>query len=152
MSHSNARFLALILVLGTSGTAAARDSSWLICKGVGQHGKKGDQTKYSFVVSAHEHRSPSGNGRETSLVFIFGEHVSRGTLTDNKNKSLKLTSIEDKHPVVFTGSGQMPDDLKTLTLTGDLDMSFGADAKTSTAPLTVKLTCEEQADDTSLNH
>lgn len=142
-------------ILATATPALASDSTWLLCKGTGVHGVKGDETKTNIVASLHEHRA--AGGRDLAVTLIYGVHVSTGdeqgkTLGKDEDVVGKVAALKlatAKKRTVFTGTGELATDMKTYTLKGKIDFTFGDDPKEPQVPFTAKLTCE-QLDDASL--
>jgi hypothetical protein len=145
------RFLVAVTLLASTGVAHAKDSLWLICKGVGDHG--GD--KSHVVVSLHEHRGSDGATRDLDVVLIYGVHVSRGEVQGTKagvkdgeviGKAvpLKLSVTKPKAADTFTGTGELTRDMKTFTMKGSIDWAFGQDPapKPTMVSFSAKLTCE----------
>jgi len=57
-------WIAIALVALATSPALARDSTWLVCKGVADHGAAPDVDKTYLVASVLEHRAGKGDGRE----------------------------------------------------------------------------------------
>jgi hypothetical protein len=146
--------LALASLLVLTATASAGDSSWLLCKGVGELGKKGDVDKMYFAASLVEHRD-GAEGRALEVALMKGTNVSSGSYKGDgdsvySKQTLKVTQDNGKR-IFFTGTGELPMSMKTFTLDGKLDSSFGADAKPSLVPFHAKLSCE-LLDDLAIGH
>jgi hypothetical protein len=137
--------LSILIVLASSGIASARDSTWLLCRGIGEHG--GD--KSHVVASLHEHRAANGTDRDVSIMLIYGEHVVNGTVANTagtgKAETVKLSTLEGKRVVVFTGTSALAKDMHAVTLAGSIDWSFGA-TKQKPVAFSAKLTCDELDD------
>jgi hypothetical protein len=141
--------LSLLIPLLLPATASAGDSTWLLCKGIGEHGAK-DVTKTHIVASLHEHRGTGG--RDLSVTLIYGVHLNRGDILGKslgkdadvigKSAPLKLTSVASKGKVVFNGTGELAKDMKTFTLKGSLDGTYAQDPKPTMEPFAAKLACE----------
>jgi hypothetical protein len=98
---------AFALILASAGMLAARDSTWLLC------------SDDSLALSAHEHRAPGGDGRETSLTLIFGVHEMRGVLrdADTGKVTLKRQATPDTK---FAGQLSLDFEANTVALNGTL--------------------------------
>jgi hypothetical protein len=145
--------LALALVAALAAPALAKDSTWIVCKGVAAHGAKPDVTRTYLVASALEHRAPRGDGRELAVTLIYGDRVSRGTVADSepgKAGKLETRSVTGKRAVIFTGTAQLDDAMTSLVLAGTLDAMYG-DAKPMREPVTATLACET-LDDQAIDH
>lgn len=145
-----------MLVAITSGSrlAVAGDSSWLWCKGFGDQGAKAPLTRTFFAASILEHRSAKGDTRDIGVTLVYGDHVSRGVISDaDSDRPGKLTakSVTGKQAVTFTGTGTLAMDLRTFTVTGKIDFDFGDVAKPTFVPFVAKLECEK-LDDLSIGH
>ncbi|MBX3162825.1 MAG: hypothetical protein KF773_43085 [Deltaproteobacteria bacterium] len=147
--------LVVIALAGTVGSAHAGDSTWLVCKGIAERGKKGDVTKSHIVASLHEHRGADRSSRDLNVTLIYGVHVSRGDIlgstVDKKTGDvlgkavpvkLSATPAGGKPVEVFAGTADVAKDLKTFTLKGDIDFAFGLDPKPVRVPFAAKMTCE----------
>jgi hypothetical protein len=98
----------LLLVIGTvifALSAAARDSTWLVC------------TSDSLAISTHEHRA--GDGRATSLTLIYGVHELRGTLKNSDSGQVTLKA-NGKAGTEFTGKIAINYDTTAITAAGVL--------------------------------
>jgi hypothetical protein len=138
---------AVALTLATAAPAFARDSTWLLCKGIGTHGAGADAEKTYIVASLLEHRGAVD--RDLGVTLIYGDHVTRGAIVGKANATfmdkaaaLKLANVDGKRANAFTGTGMLAGDLTAFTLDGTLDFTFGDDAKAKPAPFKAKLTCE----------
>ena len=129
------RALAFLASICAPSLALAADSTWLWCHGSADRGG----TRTHFAASILEHRAPSGDARELSVMLVYGDHASRGTVA--KNSKLTTKNIASAH-VVFTGTGKLDNAMTTFALDGDLDTSFGDSAKPTTVAFTATLTCE----------
>ena len=126
--------IVLALAILTASTASyAGDSNWLLCKSTG---------KEALVASLFEHRNDAGDGRALSVTLIRGDHVTRGDIANLEDKpaALEVVEIGAKLPM-FKGTGQLPNDMKTFTIKGKLDKSFGTDPKAKLEAFTAKLSC-----------
>lgn len=140
--------LTIALVLAaTTATSYAKDSTWLLCKGVGE---QADKTKTYIVASLLEHRSPTD--RDLGVTVIYGDHVTRGVLhgTPFTGKELNLANV-GKPGTAFTGTATLSDDMKTFALKGSIDFAFGDDPKGKPQAFTAKLACEA-LDDAAIGH
>jgi hypothetical protein len=144
-------------VLATSNIASARDSMWLVCKGIVDPGAGHD--KSYLVASLYEHRSESGASRDLAVTVIYGDHVAKGAIldsadgfTDGKARPVKLATVGVKtsHPI-FTGTLALTSDVKSVSLVGSLDAYYGDAAKPSLEQVTAKLVCQ-QLDDMAIGH
>ena len=97
------------LFLASAGMLAARDSTWLLC------------SDDSLALSAHEHRSGSGEGRETSLTLIFGVHEMRGLLRNADTGNVRL-SRQGKPDTKFVGKVSLDFQATTVSLRGTLSI------------------------------
>jgi hypothetical protein len=151
------RSLVVVAILSSAGVAHAADSTWLICKGIAEHGAKGDVDKSHVVVSLHEHRGADGGSRDLDVTLIYGVHVSRGVVigkthgtkdgdVTGKAVPVKLSLTRTKTFETFTGTGEVSSDNKTFTMKGSVDWAFGHDPKPTMVPFSAKLTCERLDD------
>ena len=147
--------LAVALVVATTAPAAARDSTWLLCKGVSERGTK-DKEKAWLVASVFEHRGATD--RDLDVTLLYGSHVMSGTIVGGKSVAfvdkaagVKLVATEGKKTTPFSGTVKLSGDFHTLTLTGDYDITFGSDPKAKPERLEAKLACE-QLDDQAIGH
>lgn len=145
----------VLVTLAASSAAYARDSAWLLCKGTGEHGTGADKEKTYLAASLLEHRGTED--RDLGVTLIYGDHVMRGAIVGTKTVSfsgkaapLKLAHV-DKKGNAFTGTAMLSADLKTFTLKGTIDFTFGDDPKAKQAPFEAKLACE-QLDDQAIGH
>jgi hypothetical protein len=134
-------------------TSYAGDSTWLLCRGIAEHGAGADRQKTHMVASLHEHRGAKGDGRDLSVTLIYGDHVGRGEVIGKdggdevgKQVPVKLSSIDGKKRPVFTGTSELAQDMNTVTLTGSIDWTFGQDAKAKMVPFSGKLNCKQLDD------
>ncbi len=135
--------LALVLVVATSGLAEARDSTWLLCQGIGDQGGK----KVHVVASLLEHRAPDGQSREVAVTLVRGDRVGRGTIAGER---LALKEI-GSHREVWTGKANLSADMRAFALDGTIDAFWGDAAKPLHQPFTAKLACQE-LDDAAIGH
>ena len=143
--------LATTIAITTLSTVSyAGDATWLSCKGIATYGDKPRSRMY-LVASLVEHRGADGASRDLDVTLIKGGHVSLGTIHGDQRGPLEVRNVTDKHPVTFTGTAQLTEDMKTFTLTGKLDITFGNDPKEKPARLDAKLTCET-LDDLAIGH
>jgi hypothetical protein len=144
------KFSIVVAIAAVATPAFARDSAWLVCKGVGTH----DKEKSYFVASLLEHRSASGSDRDLEVALIYGVHIAHGAIVakpfESKAQAVKLATVDTKK-TAFTGTALMSEDFKTFTLKGQLDFTFGDDPKAKTEAFDAKLTCE-QLDDQAIGH
>ena len=139
-----------MIVLGglvaSTRVASARDSTWLLCKGIADtsDGKK------AFAASLHEHRGTGGDKRDLSVTLLYGGQVSLGGIADiTLDKAGALTTksaVLPLQPVIFTGTGTLDAKMTTFTMKGKLDYDFGMTPKPSLVTFSAKLTCVELAD------
>ena len=144
-------------VLATSTLADARDSAWVLCKGIVDPGA--GHAKSYLVASLLEHRSDNGASRDLAVTVLYGDHVARGAIlnsddgfTDGRARPVKLTTVGTKtsHPI-FTGTVALTSDMKSVAMVGSLDEDYGDAAKPSLVQVTAKLACE-QLDDMAIGH
>jgi hypothetical protein len=145
--------LSILIVLASSGIAFARDSTWLLCRGTGEHGTGADKQRTHVVASLHEHRAANGTDRDVAITLIYGDHVIKGTVASSagtgKAEAVKLSTLEGKRAVVFTGTSALAQDMHAITFAGSIDWTFGAANKL--VPFSAKLTCDE-LDDQAIGH
>jgi hypothetical protein len=145
--------LAVLILAATASPALAKDSTWLVCKGIATHGTGADADKTFFVANVLEHRAPSGSDRELRVSLIYGDRVSRGVIAkaeSGKAGKLETRNVDGKHGVIFTGTAQLDDAMSSFAITGTLDDTYG-DAKPDRHPLTATLSCEA-LDDQAIGH
>ena len=146
------RLAITLAIITTSSLAYARDSTWLLCKGIGEHGAGGDKTKTHIVVNLLEHRAPTGDSRDLSVTLIYGAHVNVGEMIGKKGEffgkaaPLTVSNIAAKPRVTFSGTGELATNTRSFTLKGSIDPTFGMDPKQPLVPFSVKLVCEELDD------
>jgi hypothetical protein len=136
--------LALTAIAAAASPALAKDSTWLVCKGVAEHGAAPDADKTFFVANVLEHRAPSGSDRELRVTLIYGDRASRGVIAKaepNKAGKLETRDVDGKRGVIFSGTGQLDEAMTSFAITGKLDETYG-DAKPDRRPLRATLTCE----------
>jgi hypothetical protein len=140
--------LALMLAVAAPRIVLAGDSSWLVCKGIGERGAKADRHKRHVLVSAFEHRG-SADTRDLSVTLVWADHVSRGTAKNVTTKPLALTTrtVEGKRSVMFAGKVTVAKDLSAITLNGVLD-GVGDGKRLA---FDAQLSCEI-LDDASIDH
>lgn len=131
--------------------AYAGDATWLSCKGIATYGDKAPRSRMYLVASLLEHRGADGASRDLDVTLLKGSNVSLGTIHGDQSGALEVRNVIDKHPVSFTGTARLTEDMKTFTLTGKLDITFGSDPKAKPARLDAKLTCET-LDDLAIGH
>lgn len=143
--------IALVLT-ATAATSYAKDSTWLLCKGVGV---QADKTKTYIVASLLEHRGVAD--RDLGVTVIYGDHVTRGAIVgkaaapfSGKPTALKLANV-GKAGTAFTGTATLADDMTTFSLKGSIDFTFGDDPKAKPQGFEAKLTCEA-LDDAAIGH
>lgn len=152
MTGSKLVALAVTTAITTLSTVGyAGDATWLSCKGIATYGDKAPRSRMYLVASLVEHRAADGESRDLDVTLIKGGHVSLGTIHGDQRGTLEVRNVTDKHPVTFTGTAQLTEDMKTFTLTGKLDLSFGYAPKEKPARLDAKLTCEA-LDDLAIGH
>jgi hypothetical protein len=150
MMITGSKLVALaITILPT--VAYAGDSTWLSCKGIATYGDKAPRSKMYLVASLLEHRGADGASRDLDVTLLKGSNVSVGTIRGDQSGALEVRNVVDKHPVTFTGTARLAEDMKTFTLAGKLDITFGSDPKAKPARLDAKLTCET-LDDLAIGH
>ena len=139
--------LALLVLAATATPALARDSTWLLCKGVGTHGAANDKEKIYIAASLLEHRGAAD--RDLGVTMIYGDHVTRGAIVGTekaqfigKATTLNLSNV-DKKGTAFTGTALLGNDMKSFALKGTIDFTFGDDPKAKQEPFEAKLACEE---------
>lgn len=149
MKPSLAAVIALCTAAAVPSIAHAGDSTWLLCKGIGMQGAKPHVTKTYFAASLLEHRGSDGSSRDLGVTLMYGDHVNRGVIQGKtsgdfqaKAVPFKAASTAGKSPTTFTGTAQLGKDMKSFTLTGNIDWTFGDDPKAERIPFTAKLTCE----------
>jgi hypothetical protein len=153
MRHRLPAALALVIVAAAAAPALAKDSTWLLCKGVADHGKGADADKTYFVANLLEHRASNGEDRVLMVSLIYGDRVSRGTIDKvetGKAGKLVTKAVDGKHAVIFTGTGTLDDAMASFTLAGTLDETYG-DAKADRQPFAATLACEA-LDDQAIGH
>ena len=142
--------LALAFVMILAGTASAKDSTWLLCKGVATHG---DGTKTYVVASLLEHRGAAD--RDLDVTLIYGAHTARGAIVGTAKAPFlgKATAVKlaSKRPATFAGTLALATDMTSVALDGKLDDTFGDDAKAKPTTMTAKLACEV-LDDAAIGH
>ncbi|HMG12796.1 MAG TPA: hypothetical protein VK571_06460, partial [Gemmatimonadaceae bacterium] len=116
-----------ITVLST--VSYAGDATWLSCKGIATYGDKAPRSRMYLVASLVEHRAADGASRDLDVTLIKGGNVSLGTIHGDQSGALEVRNVTDKHPITFTGTAQLTEDMKIFTLTGKLDITFGTDPK-----------------------
>src|SRR5450432_3028492 len=97
--------LALALVAITAAPALAKDSTWLVCKGVAEHGAASNTSKTYFIANVLEHRAANGSDRELRVTLIYGDRVSRGTVANaepNKAGKLETRAVDGTRGVIFS--------------------------------------------------
>ena len=134
-------------ITATATPALARDSTWLLCKGIGTHGAGNDQEKTYIAASLLEHRGAAD--RDLGVTLIYGDHVARGAIVGTqkvqfigKATALKLANI-GKKTTAFTGTALLANDMTSFTLKGTIDFTFGDDPKAKPLPFEAKLACDE---------
>ena len=147
--------LALIVLAATATPALARDSTWLLCKGIATHGAGADRETTYIAASLLEHRGAAD--RDLGVTVIYGDHVTRGAIVGTekaqflgKATALKLVSV-DKNTNVFTGTALLASDMRWFTLKGTIDFTFGDDPKEKQVPFEAKLQCEK-LDSVAIGH
>jgi hypothetical protein len=143
--------LAALAITTLSTVAHAADSTWLSCKGIATYGDKAPRSRMYLMASLLEHRADDGVSRDLDVTLIKGAHVSLGTIHGDQRGTLELRDVIDKHPVMFTGTASLAENMKTFTLTGKLEVTFGFDAKAKPVRVDAKLTCEA-LDDLAIGH
>ena len=136
--------LALALLAAAAAPALAKDSTWLLCKGVADHGSGANASKTYLVASALEHRAPNGSDRELRVTLVYGDRVSHGVIAKTeggKPGKLETRAIDGKHVVIFSGTATLDDPMTSLVLAGTLDEMYG-DAKPDRQKLAATLACE----------
>jgi hypothetical protein len=136
-------------VLLASPTAAhAADSTWLLCKGIAD---KGGGAKSYLAANLLEHRNATGDGRDLDVTLLYGAHVMTGEILGKtgdfmvKPVALQVTEeVDGKRVVIFTGTGRLSSDMKTFTVAGKFDFTFGREP--APQPIMAKLRCEELND------
>ena len=138
----------LLLVLGwlcAPAVAYAGDSTWLWCKGTATRGG----TKMFFAASLLEHRAADGENRDLDVMLVYGANSASATIARfDVDKPAKLAT---PGKVNFSGTAKLDGKMKTFTLDGKLDESFGAAAKPNMVAFSAKLTCET-LDDLAIGH
>ena len=102
-------FSAFALILASAGVLTARDSTWLLC------------SDDSLALSAHEHRGPGGEGRETSLTLIFGVHEMLGVLRDAESGTVVLKR-QGNPGTAFSGKISLDFEANTIALRGTVSI------------------------------
>lgn len=151
MRASVTRLLLVAALTLSSGIAAARDSTWLVCKGTATHGAGKDAEKATVVTSLLEHRAADGASRDLEVTFLWGDRASHGTIAGKnggdaapKGSALRLTSLTGKPGApVLSGTAELGRDFKTFAFSGTADWAFGDDPKPTMVPVSAKLACEE---------
>src|SRR5260221_5062984 len=99
--------LSIVILLATTSIASARDSTWLLCRGTGEHGAGADKARTHVVVSVLEHRAPNGSDRDVAITLIYGDHVVRGAVANTagtgKAQAVKLSMLDRQRGLVVTG-------------------------------------------------
>lgn len=150
-SPTLARLAVIAALTASSGVAAARDSTWLLCKGTATHGAGKNAEKATVVTSLLEHRAADGESRDLEVTFVWGGRASHGTIAGKngsdaavKGSTLKLTSVTGTAgAVVLTGTAELATDFKRFSFSGTADWAFGDDPKPTMVPVSAKLVCEE---------
>ncbi len=121
-------FLAVVLF---STAALAGDSTWLL----------GDDGK--IALNTFEHRAGEGDGRETSVTLIYGEHFLSGKLkdVDSGKITLKASSSIPENAYVFKGSISIDYDKSEITLKGKMTVG---DTEIDTYSTTI--TCKQMGE------
>jgi hypothetical protein len=155
MTRIGLAFVVAAAAVAVPAIADAKDSTWLVCKGVGSQGAKAD-TKTYVVASLLEHRG--ADGRNLAVTLIYGDNVSRAEAIGKKGDDfvgkpakLKLLSIGSGHRTTLDGTITLAADMASVAIDGALDPTFGSDAKSKPVPFTAKLSCET-LDDQSIGH
>jgi hypothetical protein len=142
--------VAAILVLTLMSPAAyAGDSVWLWCKGTGDQGTATPPKRTYLGASLLEHRGATGDHRDLAVTLVYGDHVSRGAIIGQhagewlgKPTALVASNLSGKPSVTFTGTAELAKDMRSFTLKGSIDTSFGSDPKSKPIAYVAKLTCE----------